>query len=689
MAGKRQHYIPRFLQRGFLASDREERDGECTWWHFRGNPPRKLPISHVGVREYFYSRAATNGERTLDDVITDQESRVQSDLQYARISLAGDRLDAERIGALVTHLVIRTAYIRSALGDAGEKITQAMLNSVGSPAGLRKLLDVDAPAPTAQVRAITSGVVERLEAEGHDVIPALLERTLAYYVRENFEDFIPEFDWTFGGVQAEIARQLPVIIARSHQATLAEGNFGAWDSALSKLAWTKVSLQSVVLPDCIAVARSSKMDWAPLLLVGTQDLDACILPLDDSSVLIGAASEGVSVSAGELSDICAACSDDFFIAASPMPELSGALGRRSGQAVVHLVQDAVEDVQSSVHPPSFPHVAPSPPAPRLREYTLSMPADLGEEHAALLTDAVRESVEDLSAVFPLHMLDGITIARNYAQTLQELDMGDPRLPAQTSSPRPDGVGVGRCVSVSRNGVKKQHIVLGWPVAQGLLSDRPDAQRASIHTMAKMLVSASFDESHVLQNSEGTCPAGPFTHILHRAISTVPSQYYISRATASVDTEASDRYAALIKGYVPDIIVALQQAHVRYQASEDVNELLETALSYVGPLIEHVAQWCGHVDGHNKSSGDPQSSGAAAGGHEPIQAALAPLQLGRWSSLLHGDLRTLFEVPENFTTEGVYALTSHLERALWSVGIHPWPMDDGQMYVTVGAPPCTP
>lgn len=687
MAGKRQHYVPRFVQRGFLALDRDERDGECTWWHFRGNPPRKLSISHIGVREHFYSRAATSGERTLDDVITDRESRVQSDLLYARTSQAGDGLDAERIGALVTHLVLRTAYIRSALGDAGEKITQAVLNSVGNPAGLRQLLDVDAPSPTTQVRAIASGVVERLEAEGRDVIPPLLERTLAYHVRENFDDFIPEFDWTFGGVQAEIVRQLPAIIARSHQATLAEGNLGAWDSALSKLTWTKASLQSVVLPDCIAVARSTKMDWAPLLLVGTQDLYACILPLDDSSVLIGATSEGVSVTAGELRDICAACSDDFFIAASPMPELSRVLGRRSGQAVLNLVQHAVEDVQSSAaKPPSSPPLPPSPPAPPLREYMLTLPADLGEEQSALLTEAVRGAVEEACASFPLHMLDGITIARNYPQALQELDMGDTRLPDLTSSPRPDGVGMGRCVSVSRNGVIKQHIVLGWPIAQGLLSDRPDAQRASIHTLAKMLVSASFNEKNVLQDGEAVSPAGPFTLILHRAVSKVPHQYYIARATASVDREAGARHAAFIKDYVPDIILALQQAHRRYQASEDVDELLETALSHVGPLLEHVAQWCGHVDGDDKPNGDPQSSGSTTGEHKLIQTALAPLQLGRWSSLLHSDLRTLFEAPESFTTERVYALTSHLERALWSVGIHPWPMEDGQMYVTVSVSP---
>ncbi|HHA2494028.1 TPA: hypothetical protein ACOECR_000891 [Stenotrophomonas maltophilia] len=687
MAGKRQHYVPRFLQRGFLALDRQEGDGECTWWHFRGNLPRTLPISHIGVRENFYSRTAKNGERTLDDVITDRESRIQSDLLYARVSQAGEVLDAERIGPLVTHLVLRTAYIRSVFRDAGEKITEALIDGLGNADALRQLLGVDTPSPTSQARAIASGVVERLEAEGREIIPALLEREVAYHIRESFDDFIPEFDWTFGGFQAEIAEQLPMVIARSHQATLAEGNHSAWDSALSRLVWTKVSLQAVILPDCIAVARSTKMDWAPLLLVGTQDLDACILPLDHSSLLIGTANELVPVAAGELREICAACSDAFFIAASPMPELSARLGRRSEEVVLDLVQNAVEDAQPPTTPlPSTAAVAPSPPASPLREYTISLPASLSEERAALLIETVRKSVHEASATLPLHMLDGVTFASDYTKALQELDRGDPRLPALTSSPRPDGVGVGRCVSVSRNGVTKQHIVLGWPVAEGSFSDQPEEQRASAHTIAKMLVSACFDERHLLKDEGSASSATPFTLTLQRAVSTVPHQYYVARETARIDKDAGARHAAFISRYVPDVILAMQQAHIRYQASEDINDLLETALIHVGPLIEHVAQWCGHCDGSDQLSIDPQDPTPSMDGHELIQTALASLQLAKWSSLLHRDLRTLFQEPENFTTEHVLALTSHVERTLWSLGVHPWPMEDGQMYVTVGETP---
>lgn len=47
MAGKRQHYIPRFLQRGFL--DVSDSKADRTWLYRRGEKPRLVGIRDVGV----------------------------------------------------------------------------------------------------------------------------------------------------------------------------------------------------------------------------------------------------------------------------------------------------------------------------------------------------------------------------------------------------------------------------------------------------------------------------------------------------------------------------------------------------------------------------------------------------------------------------------------------------------------
>ena len=71
MAGKRQHYVPRLLQRDFLDDPSDE--AERTWLHRRGADAWLVSIRDVGVEDRFYSRKSPDGMPTLDDAITDLE----------------------------------------------------------------------------------------------------------------------------------------------------------------------------------------------------------------------------------------------------------------------------------------------------------------------------------------------------------------------------------------------------------------------------------------------------------------------------------------------------------------------------------------------------------------------------------------------------------------------------------------
>ena len=53
MAGKRQHYVPRLLQRGFLHDPSEK--AERTWLHRRGVDAELVGIRDIGTEDWFYS----------------------------------------------------------------------------------------------------------------------------------------------------------------------------------------------------------------------------------------------------------------------------------------------------------------------------------------------------------------------------------------------------------------------------------------------------------------------------------------------------------------------------------------------------------------------------------------------------------------------------------------------------------
>src|SRR5437667_11036793 len=67
MSGKRQHYLPQFLQRGFASAT----DRTRTWYYRRTAIPKDVGIRYVGVEDYFYSDSL---DTTLDTSITALES---------------------------------------------------------------------------------------------------------------------------------------------------------------------------------------------------------------------------------------------------------------------------------------------------------------------------------------------------------------------------------------------------------------------------------------------------------------------------------------------------------------------------------------------------------------------------------------------------------------------------------------
>ncbi|WP_244104177.1 DUF4238 domain-containing protein [Burkholderia ambifaria] len=110
MAGKRQHYVPRFLQRGFLNDPHDE--AQRTWLHRRSAKARLVGIRDVGVGEYFYSKLSTDGKATLDDLITEVEGDLDRELSILKGAPLVERVDPY----VAVHLRFRFDRARDAAG---------------------------------------------------------------------------------------------------------------------------------------------------------------------------------------------------------------------------------------------------------------------------------------------------------------------------------------------------------------------------------------------------------------------------------------------------------------------------------------------------------------------------------------------------------------------------------------------
>ena len=127
MSGSKQHFVPQFLQRGFLSAGKRSvivynKDGRC----FPSN------ISDVGASKYFYSTEHDDA----DIFITSLESELAilvNDLR-ADCTLINDTF---RINKLISHLSIRSNNLRSQFFDGTSFILDGFREKLSSADVLR------------------------------------------------------------------------------------------------------------------------------------------------------------------------------------------------------------------------------------------------------------------------------------------------------------------------------------------------------------------------------------------------------------------------------------------------------------------------------------------------------------------------------------------------------------------------
>lgn len=134
MAGKRQHYLPRFLQRGFVSSPQ----GERTWLYRKGISIKEVGIRGIGVEDYFYSDAANSG---LDDSITKAETEeFGKAVNYLRQGAsAADHIS--HLARLISHLEVRSKNLREGFEETASKLWNRTAETLQDPKVLRAIFE--------------------------------------------------------------------------------------------------------------------------------------------------------------------------------------------------------------------------------------------------------------------------------------------------------------------------------------------------------------------------------------------------------------------------------------------------------------------------------------------------------------------------------------------------------------------
>jgi len=344
MAGKRQHFIPRFLQKGFASHSVGEEI--FTWTYRKGIKPFNTNIKNVGVEGFFYSE---NHDTSLDDTITVAESDFAQLVDSIRLNNAVDKRDQEKIARLFAHLEVRTRHLRQSYFATGNQLLNKMLEYLSDPAFCERFIRrgiINDPS------LIKDSFSKELRKRGisQEALPTLMELSGPF-----IESTMPNMLTFMAFMVAYLKKEMP---ARLEQASKT-GHIRALNQGLSpvvkvlrfeKLNFKIVNSEDSLLPlgdSAVVFHVCGERSFKPIL-EKKDDLIALLLPIGSRQVIVGCAKNYVP-DFSVLRDNIAGCSLEYFIANENTPEneiLSGIISENSHLLTEFQMEELIDSIMN-------------------------------------------------------------------------------------------------------------------------------------------------------------------------------------------------------------------------------------------------------------------------------------------------------------------------------------------------------
>ena len=321
MAGRRHHHIPQFLQRKFGLQGTKATKVVV----FRkGAEPFSTNTINYGAERDFYSEG---DNFFVDDLITDYESDIQAFLNLLTVGNENALQERETIAALISHLEMRSAFLRSQLLELSEAIVSFIEKTFTDRTLLKKMLitsikDNPAILRDAIVESLGKDVpVSALEEFVTPQLEALIGSSISPFV-EGFADTLVMMHKSFHG----IVKPAHIKALSSHPDEMARRKF------YSDLTYSirNEPSGSFILPDTM-VSFATKNRLTPITQKG-DELVEVFLPLSSGSLLVGSRKKMQPRKISEFNSLLASTSYKSFIAIEDRPEfrmLSTKIGRNA------------------------------------------------------------------------------------------------------------------------------------------------------------------------------------------------------------------------------------------------------------------------------------------------------------------------------------------------------------------------
>ena len=686
MAGKKQHHIPQSLQRGFLFDVKAEK----TYVYRKDGSSFPASISGVAAQRYFYSRLSRDGSKTLDDLITDYESRLGGLLISLRAVSIDGVVDADVAAEAIAHLTPRSANMRRIFRSGMEQLVVAAAEALSDEDTIERMLGLAEPEPNQIwnehiARLLDKNPQFKTPLESLPIPKSLLDRVIFMAAKEHFVRSFDAKTWGITDLLTSLFDRLGDMARDGHNKALGQGLIAEpRKTSLEALEWhiRAAPPEGAILPDCVALGVDEEGgQFLPYMMTRTATVSAVVMPITSEKLLVGVRPGRETPDLTDFNRDAAACSDELFITGSQTPilaELRAKMGERWTAEIDSIVQGALKDVLPNKKP-SSESAGELPPPPVSYQLTF---IGLGtEEEVRPISEMTQRLLMHVRPLFDLDRLDGITFAADHQGALNDLERGFDI--NTTPEGMPDYIAQGAATAlVLRDGVAKVRIVMHAAYGQSLVADEQQDAEVALH-----LLVAGLAQACTLNRIEKELPSfllepvmmTDHDGILHCAVRKAVRAYRYARDSAEfgADEVVQQEFSKYLIGVFDNASATIAKAKEEHAASPDFTKLFEAAHGAASDMLISMARLLGHLHGMDRLDFSTTES--------DVRAVLATRRLTSWVEVYSKDLQRFWQ-KGTWTRADFYALNIHVERVLWANGIVLWREQSGQGTMIMPAPP---
>ena len=317
MAGSRQHFIPRFLQKGFAS--KVQKQEYYTWVFTKGENPYEANLRNIGLENAFYGKPE---ESNIDDILTKREGTYFEYVNRLREYDSAQSLDGRVPSEFVTHLMVRAKHIRESFCEIGDALIDSAKKKLDSPEKMNQmLLNLLANDPELIEQSLRKAIEkERLQGATQHEKDVLIKYAMSTIIPQMIPQLGAEGYALFSQVFPKMKGEMPAVAKNAQiKALLKSVAPEKIVEKLDGLYWSLnvIAKHAFILGDIGPIARYEPEFHFKPFFFAKGELSQIFLPISDKHMIVGKSSKDSQIpELYELNNASASLSQYYFISSS-------------------------------------------------------------------------------------------------------------------------------------------------------------------------------------------------------------------------------------------------------------------------------------------------------------------------------------------------------------------------------------